>query len=61
MFSLFLHCPTKAFAFISDINQLSPGTWDMAITQMEALEKIISDLLDTDAALGFYFFEFNFP
>jgi hypothetical protein len=53
LFSLFLHCPTKAFAFISDINQLSPGTWDMAITQMEALEKIISDLLDTDATLGF--------
>ena len=54
LFSLFLHCPIKAFAFISDVNTVAPGTWDMGIAQMEALERLISDLLDSDASLGTY-------
>lgn len=58
LFSLFLHCPIKAFAFISDVNTVAPGTWDMGISQMEALERIISDLLDTDASLGTLFIFF---
>ena len=52
LFSLFLQCPIKAFAFISDINTVAPGTWEQGIQQMEALEKVISDLLDADTRLG---------
>ncbi|KAJ2993710.1 hypothetical protein HDV02_002113 [Globomyces sp. JEL0801] len=52
LFSLFLHCPVKAFAFISDITQLTPQIWEKSISIIEQTEKLIADLLDQDESLG---------
>ncbi|KAJ3338096.1 hypothetical protein HDU91_001316, partial [Kappamyces sp. JEL0680] len=52
LFTLFLHCPIKALAFISDITQLNQSMWSTAISHLDGIEKHISELMDADQALG---------
>ncbi|KAJ3305596.1 hypothetical protein HDV03_001241 [Kappamyces sp. JEL0829] len=52
LFTLFLHCPIKALAFISDITQLNQSLWSTAISHLDGIEKHISELMDADQALG---------
>ncbi|KAI8903767.1 protein SCAI [Gorgonomyces haynaldii] len=51
LFTLFLHCPIKAFAFFSDITQCSPEIWSQGLVHLNETEKQISDMLETDEQL----------
>jgi hypothetical protein len=51
LFSLFLHSPIKAFAFVSDISTIEPPVWDQTVTLIETTEKLIADLMEQDQQL----------
>ncbi|KAJ3270720.1 hypothetical protein HDV01_007476 [Terramyces sp. JEL0728] len=55
LFSLFLHCPVKAFAFISDLTQIQKEVWETSITKIEQIEQFISDLIGQDQNLGTFY------
>ncbi|TPX36317.1 hypothetical protein SmJEL517_g01484 [Synchytrium microbalum] len=46
LFTLFLHCPVKAFAFVSDATQVSADTWTRCVAQMAAVERTVEDLFE---------------
>ena len=46
LFTLFLHAPIKAFAFISETTQINAQTWTQCVSQMNTVEKVISDLFE---------------
>ncbi|KAJ1554066.1 hypothetical protein HK405_006110, partial [Cladochytrium tenue] len=45
LFTLFLHSPIKAFAFVSDLAELQADVWGKCVPIMNAAEKAIADLL----------------
>jgi len=51
LFSLFLHCPIKAFAFISDITQVAPPIWEQGVEKVEQFEKLAMELVESDSNL----------
>jgi hypothetical protein len=52
LFSLFLHCPVKAFAFISELTQMSESVWNQLVEDLSLLEKHIVTVLENDTTLG---------
>lgn len=52
LFTLFLHSPPKAFAFVSDITQMNTTVWTQVVSLVESIEKLIVDLMDQDPFLG---------
>jgi hypothetical protein len=52
LFTLFLHCPVKAFAFVSELTQIGSVLWDQIVVDIEKLERFIIRLLEKDATLG---------
>ncbi|KAJ3343160.1 hypothetical protein HDU93_009710 [Gonapodya sp. JEL0774] len=50
LFTLFLHCPIKAFFFISDIRETSPQTWDTLLTLFASAETVIADVFAKEMA-----------
>ncbi|TPX50258.1 hypothetical protein SeLEV6574_g01006 [Synchytrium endobioticum] len=46
LFTLFLHCPVKAFAFVSDATQMSADTWTRCVSQIAAIERCVQDLFE---------------
>jgi Protein SCAI len=52
LFTLFLHCPIKAFAFICDLTQSSTETWPQALTHLEETEKMIVTMFEESEDLG---------
>lgn len=52
LFTLFLHAPVKAFAFISDLTEMSKDAWERCIAQLSAIENTLNDLFDKESALG---------
>lgn len=59
LFTLFLHCPIKAFCFICDITQSTTDTWKQALVLFEEAEKFISHLFDESEELGYKIIAFN--
>ncbi|KND01855.1 uncharacterized protein SPPG_03645 [Spizellomyces punctatus DAOM BR117] len=51
LFTLFLHAPVKAFAFISDLTEIAKDVWEKCIAQISTVETIIGDLFDKEPAL----------
>jgi hypothetical protein len=52
LFTLFLHCPIKAFAFLSDITQAMPDAWANAVDHLDETEKLIVGMLEDSEELG---------
>lgn len=50
LFTLFLHVPIKAFAFISNITQLSTELWNDCNTKLGLVEKTISDVVEANVS-----------
>ncbi|KAJ3219648.1 hypothetical protein HK099_004629 [Clydaea vesicula] len=48
LFTLFLHAPIKAFAFISETTQISSEVWAQCLTQMNVVEKTILEVVDNN-------------
>ncbi|KAL2916941.1 hypothetical protein HK105_203373 [Polyrhizophydium stewartii] len=51
LFTLFLHAPIKAFAFVSDLSVLSPDIWSQCVFHADATEKLIAELIEKDAII----------
>ncbi|KAI9095450.1 protein SCAI [Phlyctochytrium arcticum] len=51
LFTLFLHAPVKAFAFISDRTEIPKDVWEKCIAQIASLEATIGELFDKEPAL----------
>lgn len=51
LFTLLLHAPLKAFAFISDITQCSGDSWSGLVSAMTALEGCVVGVLNEHAAV----------
>ncbi|KAJ3314274.1 hypothetical protein HDV04_000640 [Boothiomyces sp. JEL0838] len=45
IFTVFLHCPLKAFCFVSNIKQLKPNQWQYAMDKLKEIELYIISLL----------------
>ncbi|RKO94145.1 hypothetical protein BDK51DRAFT_18963 [Blyttiomyces helicus] len=50
LFTLFLHAPVKAFAFISDTSAMQPDAWARCCSQVALAEKTVLDVLEREAA-----------
>ncbi|KAI9034332.1 protein SCAI [Hyaloraphidium curvatum] len=48
LFTLFLHCPIKAFSLLCSFETLSSQTWDKCLALFTAIEDHIADLLARD-------------
>ncbi|KAI9365464.1 protein SCAI [Zopfochytrium polystomum] len=46
IFTLFLHSPVKAFAFVSDLTEIQPDVWGKCVSLVLATEKVIFELLE---------------
>ena len=55
LFTLFLHSPVKAFAYVSDATERSADTWGQCVTRMEAIETDILEILEKSETLGMFF------
>ncbi|KAJ3074555.1 hypothetical protein HDU98_010918 [Podochytrium sp. JEL0797] len=51
LFTMFLHNPMKAFAFISDIPNTQTDTWVKCFPLFNQVEKLVTDALDGSATL----------
>ncbi|KAI8919103.1 protein SCAI [Powellomyces hirtus] len=51
LFTLFLTIPIKAFAFISDLTEVSKDTWENCSRAIRETETLVGELLDGEAAL----------
>ena len=54
LFTLFLHSPLKAFAYISEATEMAGDTWSQAISRVEAIEMAIMDSLEKNDGLGIF-------
>jgi hypothetical protein len=52
LFTLFLHAPLLAFAFISDVTEMSQEGWGKCQTSITAIEGKAQDILSNHSALG---------
>lgn len=53
LFTLFLHCPIKAFVSLSGVEEMSQQTWDKALASLNAIEGFIAELISKeDANIG---------
>lgn len=52
LFTLFLHSPVKAFAYISDATEMAADTWTQCILRVEAIEIQILEVLEKHEGLG---------
>ncbi|KAJ3183275.1 hypothetical protein HDU85_002301 [Gaertneriomyces sp. JEL0708] len=58
LFTLFLHAPVKAFAFISNVTEADQETWDKCITLITDIENTIADLFEKEERLDFAYKRF---
>lgn len=52
LFTLFLHSPVKAFAYISELTEMAADTWPQCITKVNELEEMITEILEKSTTLG---------
>ncbi|KAJ3035830.1 hypothetical protein HDV00_003365 [Rhizophlyctis rosea] len=49
LFTLFLHAPVKAFAFVSDTTEMSAEVWNKCVVHIQGVEKTIADIFEKEA------------
>lgn len=50
LFTLFLHAPVKAFAFISDTTEMSAEVWNKCVVQIQGIERTIADIFEKETS-----------
>ncbi|KAJ3051659.1 hypothetical protein HK097_007336 [Rhizophlyctis rosea] len=50
LFTLFLHAPVKAFAFVSDTTEMSAEVWNKCVVQIQAIERTIADIFEKETS-----------
>ena len=52
LFTLFLHSPVKAFAYVSEAVEMAADTWSQCVSRVETIENVIQEALEKSESLG---------